>query len=201
VLASISTSRVLSEANRAVLGWPGLVADVRNHQDPDLERFIATGPDGRPIVAVSIRPTGKPEDWGPTFWAYGVRGSRVLGWRMDMAATTTQLRYGPGASWMTLGGHPALAHLRGLGLKPRGVIGSFHTDGTRVIDQPPFEVGVALTPPPAPAGHEPYEGRLLVTSPHGTDQAIDPHHDGLGINPAGTFAPAPLPAPGAGGAR
>ena len=96
VLASISTSRVLCEVNRAVLGWPGLVADVRNDQDPNLERFVATDPEGRPIVAVSLRPTGKPEAWGPTFWAYGVRGDRVLGWRMDMAATTTQLRYGPG---------------------------------------------------------------------------------------------------------
>jgi hypothetical protein len=201
VLASISTSRVLSEVNRVVLGWPGLVADVRNDQDPDLERFIATDPDGRLLVAVSIRPTGKPEDWGPTYWAYGVREDRVLGWRMDMAATTTQLRYGPGASRMTLGTHPALAQVRGLGLKPRGVIGSFHTDGTRVIDQPAFDVGSALVTPSEPAGHEPAEGRLLVTSPHSTDQAIDPHHDGLGINPTGTFAAAGLPAPKAGGPR
>ena len=50
VLASISTSRVLSEANRAVLGWPGLVADVRNDQKPGLERFVATDPDGELIV-------------------------------------------------------------------------------------------------------------------------------------------------------
>ena len=34
VLASVSSSRVLSEFNRAVLGWPGIVADIRDDQDP-----------------------------------------------------------------------------------------------------------------------------------------------------------------------
>lgn len=201
VVASISTSRVLCEVNRVVLGWPGVVADVRNDQDPERERFTATDPDGELLVDVSLRPTGKPEAWGPTFWAYGVREDRVLGWRMDMAATTTQLRYGPGASRMTLGSHPALAQVRGLGLKPRGVIGSFHTDGTRVIDQPPFAVGPALVAPPAPAGPEPAEGRFLVTSPHRTDQPVDPDHVRLGIDPTGTFAATALPTPSAGGAR
>lgn len=201
VLASISTSRFLSEVNRAVLGWPGIVADVRNDQAPDLERFTATDPDGSLIVQVSIRPTGKPEAWGPTYWAYGVRADRVMGWRMDMAATTTQLRYGPGASRMSLGTHPALAQVRGLGLKPRGVIGSFHTDGTRVIDEPPFDVGPALIAPPSPAGPEPAEARFVVTSPHGADQPVDAHHGGLGINPAGRFTAAAPPTPSAGGAR
>jgi hypothetical protein len=152
------------------------------------------------IVKVSIRPTGKPEHWGPTFWAYGIREDRVLGWRMDMAATTTQLRYGPGASRMTLGSHPALGHLRDLGLKPGGVIGSFHTDGTRVIDQPPFDVGPALSPAPTRAGREPSEARFCVTGPGGADLVIDAEHDGLGLNPAGEFVAAPAGAR-AGGVR
>lgn len=201
VLGSVSTSRVLSEFHRAVLGWPGFVADVGNDQSPGVERFTATDPHGRMIVQVSIRPTGKPEDWGPAYWAYGIREDRVLGWRMDMAATTTQLRYGPGAARMTLGGHPALEHLRSIGLKPRGLIGSFHTDGTRVIDQAPFDVGPALSPPPTPAGREPSEGCFCVTGPGGVDVAIDADHVGLGINPAGEFVAAALLGTRAGGAR
>jgi hypothetical protein len=81
------------------------------------------------------------------------------------------------------------------------VIGSFHTDGTRVIDQPPFDVGPALSSPPAPAGTQPCEGRFRVTGPRGTDLVIGAEHNRLGINPAGAFAAAALGGTHAGGAR
>jgi hypothetical protein len=191
VLASVSTSRVATEFNRTVLGWPGLVADIRNEQHPELERFVATD-SGDLIVDVSIRPTGKPEDWGPTYWAYGARKDRVLGWRMDMGATTTQLRYGPGASEMTMGDHPAPTHLHDLDLRTRGVIGSFHTDGTRVIDQPPFDVGPALAAPAHPAPPQQAEGRYVVVHADGSERTIDAHLDRLGINAAGDFVAAPI---------
>jgi hypothetical protein len=196
VLASMATSRVASEFSRIALGWPGLVADIRNEQHPDLERFVAA--DGANlIVEVSTRPTGKPETWGPTFWSYGIREGRVLGWRMDMSATTTQLRYRPGASQMTMGDHPALAHLHDLDLRPRGIIGSFHTDGTRVVDTAPFDVGPALQPPARPASPERVEGRYVVASPDGSESTIDAHHERLGLDPAGDFVARPGTAGGA----
>lgn len=193
VLASVSTNRVASEFSRTVLGWPGLVADIRNEQDPRLERFIATD-GGEPLIEVSIRPTGKPERWGPTFWTYGVRHDRVVGWRMDMSATTTQLRYGPGASHMALGDHPALAHLHDLGLRPRGVIGSFHTDGSRVIDTPPMSLGPAIAAPAPSASADFVQGHYVVARPDGSEATIDPGIDELGINPAGNFVAAPAEA-------
>jgi hypothetical protein len=190
-LTSMSTSRVAAEFNRAVLGWPGFVADIRNEQHPELERFIAT--DGNDlIVQLSIRPTGKPEEWGPTLWAYGPRNDRVLGWRMDMSATTTQLRWGPGASRVTIGDHPTLAFLRDLDLRPRGVIGSFHTDGTRVIETPPFDVGPALGAPPHPAPPERTEGRYQVVTADGSDRIVDARHGRLGIDTAGEFVATPI---------
>jgi hypothetical protein len=187
-LASISTSKAATEFNRAVLGWPGFVADIRNEQHSERERFIAT--DGNDlIVELSIRPTGKPEHWGPTLWAYGPRDNRVLGWRMDMSVTTTQLRWGPGASHVAIADHPALAFLRDLNLRTRGVIGSFHTDGIRVIETPPFDVGPALGAPGHPAPPEREEGRYEVVTPDGPDRIVAGHHGRLGINAAGEFVP------------
>ena len=190
-LASISTSRVATEFNRTVLGWPGFVADIRNEQNPELERFIATDGDDL-IVELSIRPAGKPEDWGPTIWAYGPRDDRVLGWRMDMSATTTQLKYGPGASQVEIGDHAALACLGNLDLRRRGVIGSFHTDGTRVIETPPFDVGPALGAPPHPAPPEQSEGRYEVADAVGSERIIDAHHNRLGIHTSGEFVATPI---------
>jgi hypothetical protein len=187
VLASVSTSRVLAEANRVLLGWPGFVGDICDSQGLGLEQSTVTAQDGL-VAHLSVRPTGKPEQWHPTYWAYGVRGDQVLGWRMDMAATTTQLRWGPGAARLALGSHPALRHVRGLGLNPRGVIGSFHTDGTRVIDQPAFCVGPALAPPPVPAQPGNPEGRFVVATGNGAGLVVDAGHSRLGINPTGDFA-------------
>jgi hypothetical protein len=190
-LASISTSRVATEFNRIALGWPGFVADIRNEQKPERERFIATDGDDL-IVELSIRPTGKPEDWGPTLWAYGPRDDRVLGWRMDMSATTTQLKYGPGASQVKIGNHPALAFLGNLDLRARGVIGSFHTDGTRVIETSPFDVGPALEAPAHAVPPKQEEGRYEVVTADGSDRLVDAHHDRLGINAAGEFVATPI---------
>ena len=188
VLASVSTSRVASEFSRVTLGWPGVVADIRNEQRPELERFVASD-GGDLVVDLNIRPTGKPEHWGPTFWTYGVRGDRVLGWRMDMKATTTQLRYGPGASHMTMGEHARLSHLRNLDLRPRGVIGSFHTDGTRDIHTP-FDVGPALAAAAGESSPDKVAGRYVVAHPDGSERIVEANHELLGIDPAGEFVAA-----------
>ena len=108
---------------------------------------------------------------------------------MDMSATTTQLKYGAGASQVKIGGHPELAFLRDLDLRPRGVIGSFHTDGTRVIETPPTDVGPALGVPPHPAPPDRTEGRYQVVTADGSDRIVDARHGRLGIDTAGEFVP------------
>ena len=158
-LASMSTSRVATEFNRTVLGWPGFVADIRNEHHPDRDRFIATAGDDL-IVELSISPAGK-----------------------------------------STGDHPATAFLGDLDLRPRGVIGSFHTDGTRVIETPPFDVGPALGAPPHPASPERTEGRYQVVATDGSERIIDSRHDRLGINAAGEFTPTPIRRSAAAGQR
>jgi hypothetical protein len=88
---------------------------------------------------------------------------------------------------MTIGDHPALAGLHKLDLRSRGIIGSFHTDGYRIIDTSPFDVGPSLTPAARPASSPPVQGRHLVTHPDGSERTVDAQLDGLGLNPGGEF--------------
>lgn len=193
VLASVSTSRVISEFSRVTFGWPGIVGDISNRQGPGFETFTASA-DGRLIAQVGIRPTESPEQWGPTFWTYGVRDGQVLGWRMDMRATTTQLRYGPRSSRMRLGDHPAVAHIHELGLSPKGLIGSFHTDGERIIDQPPFALGPALIAAPPPAPPHPADGRLMIVDPDGHRDTLTGLSAAVPFDPTQAFQAEPLSA-------
>lgn len=186
-LLSAVTSRVAGELSRVVMGTRAVVADVRNEQRPDRERFVCEA-SGRLLWDLTVRSDGHPFGGSQSEQAwYADQDGEVF--MMPVAGSgVSRVRFGGSAARLVLGEHRLAENVRRLRLSRVPVAGEFCPDVHDWLSGPPRILGPARRREAPGTGQGAIvAGRLAVSYAPGVEVEVDQGLGHLGFDPSGTF--------------